>query len=72
MILINRSAKDKEWLSLHYKGEGVLVPLYLSMAPKLFADDATRKIIAVTLGELLAVPVKDEQLYKHKQMGSEA
>lgn len=47
---MNRSAEDREWLSLHYGGESVLVPLYRT---KVFADDTTRKIIDVTLGELL-------------------
>jgi hypothetical protein len=47
---MNRSAKDREWLSPHYGGESVLVPLYRT---KVFADDTTRKIIDVTLGELL-------------------
>jgi hypothetical protein len=47
---MNRSAKDREWSSLHYGGEGILVPLYRT---KVFADDTTRKIIDVTLGELL-------------------
>jgi hypothetical protein len=50
IILMNRSAKDREWSSLHYGGEGILVPLYRT---KVFADDTTRKIIDVTLGELL-------------------
>ena len=48
---MNWSAKDREWSSLQYGGEGVLVPLYRT---KVFADDTTRKIIDVTLGELLA------------------
>ncbi len=52
---MNRSAKDREWSSLHYGGEGVLVPLYRT---KVFADDTTRKIIGVTLGELLDVPLQ--------------
>lgn len=47
---MNRSAQDREWSSLHYGGEGVLVPLYRT---KVFADDTTRKIIDVTLGELM-------------------
>lgn len=47
---MNRSAQDREWSSLHYGGEGVLVPLYRT---KVFADDTTRKIIVVTLGELM-------------------
>ena len=47
---MNWSAKDREWSSLHYGGEGILVPLYRT---KVFADDTTRKIIDVTLGELL-------------------
>ncbi len=47
---MNRSAQGREWSSLHYGGEGVLVPLYRT---KVFADDTTRKIIDVTLGELL-------------------
>jgi hypothetical protein len=47
---MNRSAKDREWLSLHYGGEGILVPLYRT---RVFAGDTTRKIIDVTLGELL-------------------
>jgi hypothetical protein len=47
---MNWSAKDREWSSLHYGGEGKLVPLYRT---KVFADDTTRKIIDVTLGELL-------------------
>ena len=47
---MNQSAKDREWSSLHYGGEGVLVPLYRT---KVFVDDTTRKIIDVTLGELL-------------------
>jgi hypothetical protein len=50
IILMNRSAKDREWSSLHYGGEGILVPLYRT---KVFAEDTTRKIIDVTLGELL-------------------
>ncbi len=52
---MNRSAKDREWSSLHYGGEGILVPLYRT---KVFADDTTRKIIDVTLGELMGVPCK--------------
>jgi len=55
VILMNRSAKDREWSSLHYGGEGVLVPLYRT---KVFADDTTRKIIDVTLGELMTFLVK--------------
>lgn len=47
---MNWSAKDREWSSLHYGGEGKLVPLYRT---KVFADDTTRKIIDVTLGELM-------------------
>jgi hypothetical protein len=47
---MNRSAKDREWLSLHYGGKNVLVPLYRT---KVFADDRTRKIIDITRGELL-------------------
>jgi hypothetical protein len=52
---MNRSAKDREWSSLHYGGEGVLVPFCRT---KVFADDTTRKIIDVTLGELLALLAK--------------
>ncbi len=52
---MNRSAKDREWSSLHYGGKGVLVPLYCT---KVFADDTTRKIKVVTLGELAGVPFK--------------
>lgn len=52
---MNRSAKDREWSSLHYGGEGILVPLYRT---KVFADDTTRKINDVTLGELLAFLTK--------------
>jgi len=47
---MNRAAKEREWFSLHYGGKSVLVPLYRT---KVFADDTTRKIIDVTLGELL-------------------
>ena len=47
---MNRSAKDREWLSLHYGGESILVPLYRT---KVFADDTTRKNTAVTLEGLL-------------------
>ena len=47
---MNRSAKDRDWLILHYGGESVLVPLYRT---RVFADDTTRKITAVTLGGLL-------------------
>ena len=47
---MNRSAKDREWLSPQYGGESVLVPLYRT---KVFADDTTRKIIVVTPGGLL-------------------
>ena len=66
---MNRSAKDREWSSLQYGGEGVLVPLYRT---KVFADDTMRKIIVVTLGELLSFLVKDKRPYKHSEMGSEA
>jgi hypothetical protein len=55
VILMNRSAKDREWSSLHYGGEGILVPLYRT---RVFADDTTRKINDVTLGELLAFLAK--------------
>ena len=47
---MNWSAKDRGWSSLHYGGEGILVSLY---PIKVFADDTTRKINDVTLGELL-------------------
>ncbi len=58
---MNRSAKDREWLSLQYGGESILVPLYRT---KVFADDTTRKINDVTLGELLMFFNKDNALYK--------
>ena len=44
-----------------------MVPLYRT---KVFADDTTRKIIVVTLGELLPFLVKkDKQPYKRKRNG---
>ena len=66
---MNRSAKDREWLSPHYGGESILVPLYRT---KVFADDTTRKITDVTLGELLWFPVRDKRPYKQNEVGSNA
>lgn len=67
---MNRSAQDREWSSLHYGGEGILVPLYRT---KVFADDTTRKIIVVTLGELLPFLFwKDKRPYKENEVGSKA
>jgi len=37
---MNRSAKDGKWSSLHYGGEGVMVP---SHCTKVCADDTVRK-----------------------------
>ena len=46
-----------------------MVPFYRT---KVFADNTTRKINDVTLGELLKFPGKDKQPYKESEMGSEA
>ena len=66
---MNRSAKDREWSSLHYEGEGVLVPLYRT---KVFADDTTRKIMMLPWENSWRSLKKDKQLYKENEMGSEA
>ena len=40
VLEMNRSAKDEQWLSLHYGGEGVRVPAHRT---KVFADDTVGK-----------------------------
>jgi hypothetical protein len=39
--VMNRSAKDEQWLSPHYGGESVLVPAHRT---KVFASDTAKKI----------------------------
>ena len=52
---MNRSAKDREWSSLQYGGEGVLVPLYRT---KVFADDLGEEDHCCYPGRTPAVPCK--------------
>ena len=38
---MNRSAKDEQWLSPHFRGESIMVPAHRT---KVFANDTVRKI----------------------------
>jgi len=68
---MNRSAKDREWSSLHYGGEGVLVTLYRT---KVFADDLGEEDHCCYPGRTPAVPCKKRisNPISESEMGSEA